>query len=230
MKSLYESILDDEDVLIGNTKDDAYARTLIEKIKKGIRLNKDEVKWCSLHTAVIRVTNEQLKEIIRHLKKINSKISLNWIDVSRITDMSFMFYESKFNGDISKWDVSKVKNMYGMFWSAKSFNQPIGDWDVSKVINMSYIFRDAESFNQPIGDWNVSNVTDMLSMFEEAYSFNQPIGDWDVSNVNDVAHMFSNAESFNQDLSKWKLKSDCEKYCMFSYCRMKQEFKPKGIE
>ena len=36
-----------------------------------------------------------------------------------------MFYGSKFNGDISQWDVSNVKYMDGMFNDSK-FNQDIG--------------------------------------------------------------------------------------------------------
>jgi surface protein len=30
--------------------------------------------------------------------------------------MNMIFCGSKFNGDISKWDVSNVKNMGGMFY------------------------------------------------------------------------------------------------------------------
>ena len=38
-------------------------------------------------------------------------------DVSRITDMSKLFFRmDEFNADISNWDTSGVTNMYGMFW------------------------------------------------------------------------------------------------------------------
>ena len=38
-----------------------------------------------------------------------------------------MFYNSEFNGDISKWDVSKVKDMENMFsHSPLEGNEP--DW------------------------------------------------------------------------------------------------------
>ena len=45
--------------------------------------------------------------------KFNGDIS-NW-DVSNVVDMGFMFYDAEFNGDISNWDVSNVTNMAGMF-------------------------------------------------------------------------------------------------------------------
>ena len=43
-----------------------------------------------------------------------------------------------FNQDISKWDVSKVTNMSGMFLRATRFNQDIGSWDVSQVLICSF--------------------------------------------------------------------------------------------
>jgi len=44
--------------------------------------------------------------------------------VSSVTDMSFMFRDSAFNGDISDWDVSSVTNMPHMFRNSK-FNSDI---------------------------------------------------------------------------------------------------------
>lgn len=41
--------------------------------------------------------------------------NLNDIDVSKIDDMSFLFTDSKFNGDISSWDVSNVEDMRCIF-------------------------------------------------------------------------------------------------------------------
>jgi len=34
-----------------------------------------------------------------------------------------MFQLSKFNGDVSDWDVSSVTNIFGMFVGATKFNQ-----------------------------------------------------------------------------------------------------------
>lgn len=65
--------------------------------------------------------------------------------------MSKMFNESPFNGDISQWDVSNVKNMKQMFCYSK-FNGDISKWDVSNVKDMDSMFTNAK-FNKNISNW-----------------------------------------------------------------------------
>eukprot|EP00931_Biecheleriopsis_adriatica_P037615 TRINITY_DN21565_c0_g2_i1.p2 TRINITY_DN21565_c0_g2~~TRINITY_DN21565_c0_g2_i1.p2 ORF type:complete len:105 (+),score=17.12 TRINITY_DN21565_c0_g2_i1:44-316(+) len=50
-------------------------------------------------------------------------------------------FATSFNGDISKWDVSKVTNMRDMFSFATSFNGDISKWDVSRVRDFAFMFR-----------------------------------------------------------------------------------------
>ena len=60
--------------------------------------------------------NEHLKLLIqREMKKDGPNCDLNHIDVSNITNMSYMFSYFQFNGDISEWNVSNVTDMRGMF-------------------------------------------------------------------------------------------------------------------
>ena len=69
--------------------------------------------------------NKELKRIIKDLiKERGDKADLNDIDTSEIIDMSRMFAYSKFNGDISKWDVSNVKNMRYMFYDSPLEKNP----------------------------------------------------------------------------------------------------------
>ena len=78
-------------------------------------------------------TNDELEELVKKLIKERGKnADLNDIDTSEITDMSYVFYNSKFNGDISGWNTSNVTDMEGMFYNSK-FNGDISKWDVSKV-------------------------------------------------------------------------------------------------
>ena len=82
---------------------------------------------------------ELMKIIKDAIKEQGYNCDLNFIDTSKITDMSYLFYNTKFNGDISQWDVSNVKDMECMF-SGSNFNGDVSKWDVSNVEYMDYMF------------------------------------------------------------------------------------------
>ena len=112
-------------------------------------------------------TKKELKSIIdKRIKEEGDEADLNDIDVSKITDMSYLFSGyRKFNGDIIKWDVSNVTDMQGMFYECESFNQDISNWDVSNVENMEYMFCECAKFNSNISNWDVSNVNKTKDIF-----------------------------------------------------------------
>ena len=97
---------------------------------------------------VCPTTKEELKEIIKKtIKEKDNKCDLNFIDTSKITDMSFLFSPggggfNKFDGDISKWDVSNVVYMADMFALSK-FNGDISKWNVKGDCNVSNMFSDS---------------------------------------------------------------------------------------
>ena len=92
---------------------------------------------------------DELKKIIEDtIKEQGLNCDLNFIDTSKITDMSELFAYAKFNGDISTWDVSNVESMENMFRFSK-FQGDISKWNVSNVKNMSAMFESSE-FNGDI--------------------------------------------------------------------------------
>ena len=75
--------------------------------------------------------------------------------------------------DVSKWDVSSVTNMCGMFSmygsnkSSKLTSLDVSKWDVSSVTDMSNMFYKCSSLTSlDLSKWDVSNVTNMSYIFE----------------------------------------------------------------
>jgi surface protein len=179
-----------------------YARDLIEKLEKA--------KYNSYLAGAIPFYDEDL-EILKEMIKEN--LDLSRINVSNVTNMSYLFHEAQYTGDISKWDVSNVKNMSAMF--AKSqFNGDISNWNVSNVENMSSMFNKS-NFNNNISNWDISNVKDLSSMFFTS-RFNSDISNWDVSNVKTMSSMFFESQ-FSNDISTWDVSNVENMNFMFAY-------------
>lgn len=128
------------------------------KFTEHLRLNDSEDK-------VQPKTKDELKKIIEDtIEDYGYHCDLNFIDTSKITDMSGLFCYSKFNGDISGWDVSNVRNMENMFYKSK-FNGDISRWNTSNVMSMHDMFNNSV-FNRDISGWDVSSALNVFGMFE----------------------------------------------------------------
>ena len=114
-------------------------KTLTEHMNESLKIGKDISKFSTY--AYKPTSKKELSDIIKiRIKKEGNNCNLNDIDTSLIDDMSYIFYDSKFNGNISKWNVSKAENMSLMF-SYSKFNGDISKWDVSKVKYMDYVIK-----------------------------------------------------------------------------------------
>ena len=150
----------------------------------------------SFYTCKPKTKNKLQEIIIQRIKDDGHECNLNDIDVSKITSMSYLFNANEydifkdFNGDISMWNVSNVKNMNCMFFRCEKFNCDISRWNVSNVTNMGWMFNWCNKFNCDISKWDVSNVKNMDRMFWCCESFKQNLDMWNVSNVKNMYAMF----------------------------------------
>ena len=58
--------------------------------------------------------------------------------------------------------------MGGMFWGAPTFNGDLSKWDVSAVTDMFSMFLGARAYNSDISNWNLKSVSSAGSMFSGA--------------------------------------------------------------
>lgn len=165
-------------LLYSETFDDYFAT---KKEALSVRLIRDYT--------VIAQNREHLEELLEEaFRKRGDGCNLNFIDVSKITDMNNLFCIFDYNADISKWNTKNVTNMSSMF-RYSDFEGDISNWDTSNVTNMENMFEDA-IFNGDISKWNTKKVTNMNWMFYHA-DFEGDISNWDVSNVKNHKEIFT---------------------------------------
>ena len=149
-----------------------------------------------------------------------SKTVFWWSDADTVyanEDSSSMFEGL---GDVEKIDMdgintSRVKNMSGMFFSAKNLYKEINlaNFDTSNVEDMSRMFgtfgmKTMENL-VPIdfSKFNTSKVKNMEEMFSYSFLPSLDIRNFDTSNVENMERMFDNLEYIRDlDLSGWNVK------------------------
>jgi surface protein len=146
--------------------------------------------------------------------KFNGDIS-NW-DVSNVTDMDYMFVESKFNGDISNWGLSS--KIYRDENGTIKCHKPLGIGFIGEIDGVSYKVVDSQMLstmiknNEDLRFICTTKITDMSGMFYDS-QFNGDISNWDVSNVTNMSVMFEYSQ-FNGDISNWDVSNvrDCRSF------------------
>lgn len=157
----------------------------------------------------MRLFNEQTLHCFFYTQLSLSAFDLSRWDVSNVRDMSWAFAGlSELPKGLQHWDVSNVRLMVGTFWNNYSKItqcwRTIEGWDVRSVVAMTAMFAESQYFTADLHRWNVSQVQDMSHMFDECVRFNGCVDGWNVAQVRDMSHMFQNCFSFNQFIATWK--------------------------
>jgi surface protein len=186
-------------------------------------------------------TREELVRCIINLFSRNI-YNLNCIDVSNITDFSWLFgferedgydeYKSEEDVNIHnyKFDILRSRKKNAFWGGCIGFSIEYGNdkykwervniskWNVSNGENFSYMFRCQERFKSDISNWDVSKGINFEGMFYNCKNFNQDISRWNVSKNKDFYEMFYNCKNFNQNISNWDVSNARIFSGMFRFC------------
>jgi len=140
---------------------------------------------------------EDIQNIYRFLP---DDANLNWIDTSRIVDLSYTFANSSFNGDISLWKFDKAET-FNMMFAFSPFNGDISKWEFPNVWNMDGMFQHS-AFNGDISQWKLLSVISMRRTFA--------------------------GTKFDQDISQWTMETpSIQMFDIFEQCPIRDEFRPE---
>jgi len=94
----------------------------------------------------------------------NSGNSLAGWDMSKVTSMSRMFASSAFQGDISQWSVTRVRDFSFMFEFATAFASDLSGWQTNEAVDFGWMFRGAMRFNSSLSGFDVWGVSSFVLM------------------------------------------------------------------
>ena len=170
-----------------------------------------------------------------NIPKFVDKLEIDWVNYKKITlsggclitlEDCFKDCYSLEEVYLGNLDVSKVKNMEGMFFNCEKLQNLDGlsNWNVRRVKNMDGMFCSCKNLQNidVLVKWNVSNVKYMKGMFSNCKSLQNidALRNWGVSRVENMDGMFYNCKGLqNTDgLRNWNVSKVKDMRDMFFNC------------
>ena len=133
-------------------------------------------------------------------------IDFSKIDVSKVTDISYMFFRSNFSSiDLSSWDTKRLKYVDGLFSGAiKPKNIDLSSWDVRSLLRTNKMFASAGTEHINLSGWNSNQLTDTSEMFLDTYALQTlNLDGFNTSNVTNMSGVFATSVVPNLNLSSF---------------------------
>ena len=137
------------------------------------------------------------------------------LDTSSTTIMHTMFQNchSLEYVDVSKWDVSKVTTMIGLFNMSGTYNTTlttldVSGWKTGSLTNLQMTFSNLHGLTTlDVSKWDVSKVTTMQQTFGGCRSLAElDVSKWNVSNVTNMSKTFIECHALKTlDLFNWNV-------------------------
>lgn len=155
------------------------------------------------------------------LSILRSISGLEHLDMSDVTDMSYMFYNCQYleSIDISHFNTENVVDMSNMFYWCGIRDIDLSSLDLSNVTNMSHMFgmcRKLRAAN--LSGLFMPKLTTVQGMFTQSGINEINLNGFEASNITDMSNMFSYSSIVNVDLSSIRTSKVTTMARMFDYC------------
>lgn len=119
---------------------------------------------------------ELLRIVTARINTEGPECDLNDIDVSKIRNLSYLFANTAFDGDISDWDVSNCKSFNAMFYRSafSGKNSDLSRWDIHNADDFAHMFDGSKFDGRQIYGWDIPENADMQNMFDLRYENSWP--------------------------------------------------------
>ena len=225
--------------------------------------NEDSSGAFSSLTALKSVSNTDLLDTrnattmadMFNFDKALANISVTTWNVSKVTDMSNMFYccdslpsidlrpntctAKDGSGTYTAWNTASLKKTSRMFMDYGGPNHSLTTvdttgWDTSKLEDASYMFMECRGLTEVKGieNWDVSSLKDAHNMFQDCQSLETiNVANWNTASLENASVMFSSCHSLRSiDITRWDMSKVTKSNAMFSYCKSFTELTlPKSL-
>lgn len=127
------------------------------------------------------------------------KIDTNNLDVSNVTDGSYMFYgcANSTEIDVSQWDTSRIINFDKMFSNCQSLAfLNVNNWDMISGRSLSDMFAYSGITDIDLSKWNTENINNLSNLFFSCTKLKQiDLHTWDISSVSTCHWLFRDCSS-----------------------------------
>ena len=209
--------------ILGNT----YTGYIFRDIETLEPKSTGNVFWDRFGYESVRVADGQLISPIStaywFYEKSLTEFDLRGLDTSKVSDMSYMFYNCKKLTalDLSGFDTGSVTNMSHMFSGCRELTElDLSSFDTGNVVNMNSMFSYCNKLtNLKISSFNTVNVTDMGSMFSGCTFDSLDLTNFHTEKVTDMSYMFANCGKLTElDLENFDTANAVNMSHMFFEC------------
>ena len=188
------------------TTDDTITMTLIELTQANYKTRVYEVlKWYPNCNEICLYDDNSVTSLEGMFDSTNKNVS------SQITKISTL-----------SGYLTKVTNMFNMFYNCKFPSLDLSSFDTRNVTNMKQMFQYCDTLTSlDLSGFNTSNVTDMSNMFDSCSALTTlDLSNFNTSKVTDMKQMFEYSRSLTTlDLSNFDTSNVTNMRDMFYYCR-----------